>query len=363
MRLTIPNRVYSFSQEKQNVITAVLDLYKHYLYNGDAVKYARFKDSTEGKYEEKNELFNKLFKKQAVADAYLPEVAVNDKRVFSNPVVRNACFALVSDMLDVIIPQTLLSGFNVIADVATVGMGDTKHFKVPNNNIFNVNKVARGLRKTEPQRLYNGDAVMIPEPRMITIEESFEEMLMGKVDWGMLISRIAVSFETEITTEIYSTIYATYSGLDTNLKEAGYSQQAFVKLAQRIEALNRSKVVVMGTKSGLASILPTNDHLKQHLGAEYNTYGYIRNFMGVDLMEIPQAITPKTTDFAIADDTLYFFSLGTDKPVKIAVENGGMMFENMDPNASADNSYFYSIRKAWDTQVITSSKYGMMKIS
>jgi hypothetical protein len=167
MRLTIPNRVHSFSQEKQDVITASLDLYKHYLYAGDTVKYARFKDSAEGNYEEKNTLFNKLFVKQSVLNAYLPESAVADKRIFSNPAVRNASFALVSDILDTIIPQTVLSGFNVIADVSTVGMGATKHYKVPNNNIFDVNKVARGIRKTEPQRLYNGDAVLIPEPRMI----------------------------------------------------------------------------------------------------------------------------------------------------------------------------------------------------
>lgn len=364
MRLAIPERIFTFSQEKQDTIKAAVELYKHYLYNSNPTKYTAFAESAKGDYEEKNDKFNKLFKKQSVLSAYLPESALSEKHLFAKTAVREAAFALISDALDVIIPQVILEGYRGIAQTKVIGMGNTHHWKVPNNAIFSVSKVARGLRKVEPQRRYNGDTVAIPEPRMITIQENFEEILMGRVDWGMLINRIAISFETQITTEIYSAIAATYSGLDTNLKEAGFSQTGFTELAQRVEALNNgASVVVMGTKSALGNILPQNDFLKMSLGDEYNKVGYIRNYMGVDLMEVPQAITANTTNFAIANDELYFFSLGVDKPVKITMEDAGMTFENNDPNATADGSYFYSIRKAWDLQVITSAKYGIMKIN
>ena len=364
MRLSIPNRVFSFSEKKQDMITAAFDLYKHFLYTKDAKQYAMFSEVVKEKsYDEKNKLFNELFKEQIVESAYLPKDAINDKHLFHMQNVRAVSFALIAEVLDTILPQTLIESFNGIAQIDTIGLGNTKTYAVPNTHIFTVNKVSRGVRKTEPQRNYKGDYVLIPEPRMITIEENFEEILMGRVDWGSLISRMAASFEQKITTDIYTTIAGQYSSLDSNFKEAGYSQSAFIKLAQRIQACNQAGVTVMGTKVALGSILPTNDHLKQSLGAEYNTYGYVRDFMGVSLMEVPQRITPNTTNFSIADDELYFFSLGTDKPIKIAMEDGGMMFEVMDPNTSADNSYFQSIRKAWDLQVVTSSKYGIMKIA
>jgi hypothetical protein len=364
MRLSIPTRVLNFSQNEQDIIEAALDLYKHFLYNHDRKQFGMFSESANGmSYDEKNKLFNENFRKQVVKKAYLPETAINDKKIFQMSNVRSMSFALVAEILDTMLPQTMIESFRSIAQIDVIGFGNTKTYSVPNTAIFNVNKVSRGTRKTEPQRFYNGDAILIPEPRMITIEENFEEILMGKCDWGQLIMRAAVSFEQEITTDIYTTIAGEYSGLDTNFNEAGYSQTAFIKLAQRISACNRSNVTVMGTKAALGSILPTNDHLKQAVGDEYNRYGYIRNFMGVDLMEVPQTITPNTTDFAIADDELYFFSLGTDRPVKIAMEDGGMMFESMEAGAFADNSYYQSIVKGWDLDVITSSKYGIMKIA
>lgn len=364
MRIAIPERVFTFSQEKQDTITAAVELYKHFLYNSNPNKYVSFKESATGDYEAKNEKFNKLFKKQTVLSAYLPESALNDKNIFGKNAVREATFALISEALDVIIPQVVLDGFSPIARTKLIGMGNTHHWKVPNNTIFNVNKIARGLRKTEPQRRYNGDSIAIPEPRMITIEENFEEILMGKVDWGNLINMIALSFEKQITLEIYTAISATFSGLDTNLKETGFSQVGFTELADRVQALNNdAAVTVMGTKTALGNIMPQNDHLKQAIGDEYNKFGYIKNWMGVDIMEVPQAITVGTTNFAIANDELYFFSFGVDKPVKICMEDAGMSFENTDPSATADGSYFYSIRKAWDLQVVTSAKYGMMKIN
>jgi hypothetical protein len=364
MKLTLPQRAMLFSQEQKDILEAGLELYKHYLHDQDPVRYAKFSKSTQDmSYDEKNAEFNVAFRKAVMKRAYLPETAVEDKNIFKMKSVRDMAFVLVSEVLDTILPEVIIDSFRRVAEVSVIGKGNTKTFGVPNKKNFVVNKVSRGTRMTEPQRLYKGDSILIPEPRMITIKENFEEILMGRVDWGQLITRASESFEIEVTTEIYTTIANTYSTLETNFKEAGFSQSAFVSLAQRIEAMNRAGVVVMGTKVALQSILPSNDHLKEALGSEYNTYGYIRNFMGVDLMEIPQTITPNTTDFAISNNELYFFSLGTDKPIKMAMEDGGMMIESTDIATFADGTYFQSIQKAWDLAVITSAKHGIMRIA
>ena len=200
---------------------------------------------------------------------------------------------------------------------------------------------------------------------MITIDEDFEKILTGKVDWGQLIMKVSLSFQVALTTEIYDSILAQYtSGLPANFKEAGYSQTAFTKLAARVGAMNNNaKVICLGTKVALGNILPTNDYLKIALGDEYNSYGYVREFMGVDVMEIPQTITPNTDNFGISDDYVYFFSLSTDKPIKVAIEDSGMTFENMNPSNTADTSMFYSLVKSWDIAVLTTSAFGIMKVT
>lgn len=366
MRLELPNRVFSFSQEKQDIITAAIDLYKHYLYSTNNVKYSMFAETAKKakSYDEKNALFNEEFKKQVVKSAYLPEEAVNDKHIFKMKNIRDLSFALVAEVLDTILPQTMIESFNTIAEIRTVGNGNQAKFEVPNTHIFDVYKVARGTRQTIPQTNYKGDAFLTPEPRMLTIKANFEEIQLGKFDWGAMMINAAKAFEQDMTTEIYSTISNTYSTLGTDYKEAGFSQTAFNELKAKISGLNNgAPVVVMGTQIALSSVLPSNDYFKMDLGEEYNRYGYISNFQGTNLMEIPQRITPNTTDFAINNDELYFFSLGLDKPVKVAIEDGGMAFENMNNSAMADNSYFYSVRKSWDMGVITSAKYGIMKIA
>lgn len=355
-------RFRSFSAEDKDVVKAGIELYKHYLHNQGQTGYAEF--ATGESYESKHEKFNKAIMLQAVLSAGLPASRANDAKVFSKTAVREEVFALVSEVLDVVVPNTVLNDFYRLAEVKNVAWGDNLKFTVPNPNLFVVSKVSNGVRQAEPQRLYNADVVLTPETRMITIEEDFYRIVSGKVDWGMLIAKVAQSLETQISTDVYNSIFNTYATLDTNLKEAGFTTSAFVKLAQRVEALNRgARVVCMGTKTALGSVIPSDNYLKFPLGTEYNTMGYLGKFMGVEMLEIPQKITPNTLNFAIDDATLYFFSMAIDKPVKIGFEGETLIMQNTDMGANADMTFDYTIAKRYEAKVATSSRYGIMKIS
>ncbi|MBW3020716.1 hypothetical protein KY334_05445 [Candidatus Woesearchaeota archaeon] len=354
-------RFRSFSAEDKDVVKAGVELYKHYLHNQGRQGYAEF--ATGDSYETKHENFNKALMLQAVTNAGLPASKANDAKSFSKTAVREEAFALISEMLDVIVPNTVLTDFMRLAEVKNLAWGDNLKITVPNPNLFVVNKVSNGVRQTEPQRMYDSDMVLTPETRMITIEEDFYRIVAGKVDWGMLIAKVAQSLETQISVDVYTALFNTYSTLDSNLKEASFTQATFVKLAQRVEALNRgTKVYVMGTKAALATVIPSNDYFKFQLGADYNKLGYLGNFMGIDLLEIPQKITPSTLNFALADDKLYFFSMGLDRPVKIAFEGETLINQVTDFSANADMTYNYTIAKRYDVKVATSARYGIMHL-
>jgi len=355
-------RFRSFSAEEKDIVKAGVELYKHYLHNQGKKGYAEF--ATGDKYEEKHEKFNKALMLQAVKNANLPESKATDAKIFARTAVREEVFAMISEVLDVIIPNTVLNDFYRIAKTKNVAWGDSLKFTIPNPNLFVVSKVSAGVRQTEPQRLYNSDAVLLPETRMITIEEDFYRIVSNKVDWGMLIAKVAQSMETAISTDVYTAIFNTYSTLETNLKEASYTQATFVKLAQRVEALNNgAKVYAMGTKAALASVIPSDNDFKTQLGAEYTAMGYLGTFHGVDLLEIPQRITPSTTDFAIDDNTIYFFAMAGDKPVKIGFEGETLINTTTSQGANADMTFDYTLSKRFAVEVISSARYGIMKIS
>jgi hypothetical protein len=354
-------RYRSFSAEDKDVVKAGVELYKHYLHNQGRQGYAEF--ATGEGYESKHEKFNKAIMLQAVTNAGLPASKATDAKAFAKTSVREEVFALVSEVLDVIVPNTVLTDFYRLAETRNIAWGDSLKFTIPNPSLFVVSKVSNGVRQNEPQRLYEADMVLLPETRMITIEEDFYRIIAGKVDWGMLIARVAQSLETQISIDVYNAIFNTYGALDTNLKEASFTQTTFVKLAARVEALNRgTKVYVMGTKAALAGVIPSDNYFKFPLGEEYNKLGHLGNYMGIDLLEIPQKIAPNTLTFGIDDNTLYFFSMGLDKPVKIGFEGETLVNQVTDFAGNADLTYNYTISKRYDVKVATSARYGIMKV-
>lgn len=356
------NRFMSFSKEEKDVVQAGIDLYKHYLFvNKGKKEYAEF--AGEKSYEEKQKLFSESLIRESFKRAGVVNSGFSDSVMMRNPNVQWAMFSLVSEMLDVILPDTVLNSFYQFADIKNVAWGDNLKFTVPNPNLFVVSTFADGIRKAEPQRLYNSDVILNPIGRQITIEEDFYRVIANKVNWGDWVSRVAQSMETQISVDAYTALFNTYNNLSTNLKIAGYTQDAFTTLAQTVTALNRgANCVVFGTKVALGKILPTDSNLRFGLGADYVKRGYIEDFMGVSLFEIDQKAVPGSDSLAIDNNTLYFVAQGADKLMKIGFE-GETLITTADQTKNADMTFEYNIFKKYDIKVATSSRYGMMKLS
>src|SRR5690606_7301855 len=135
--------------------------------------------------------------------------------------------------------------------------------------------------------------------------------------------KCALAMEKELSIDVYKAINDTYATLPANFKEASFTDEGFVKLAQRVQAANGgARCVVFGTKLGLSKILPSNDYLKMQLGVNYYRMCYISTFMGVDLFEIAHKLDDSAGDYSIAleYDKLYFISIVVQKLVNIGYE-------------------------------------------
>lgn len=356
-----------FSKDEKDVVKAGVELYKHYLYLNK--KDSRYAEYAQGKsYEEKEKLFTESliresFKRAGVSSS--PDFS-NDV-MMRNPSVQWAMFALISESLSVIIPSTVIDNFGQFAEVRNVGWGDNLKFTIPNSNLFVVSKLGNGIRRGEPQRIYNGELILTPTLREVTIQEDFYRILAGKVNWGDWITRIALSIDTQISTDVYTTFYNSYSTLNANFKEAAFDKEAFVKLGQRVEAANRgARVSVFGTRIALSKVIPDADFAKVGfgLGADYIRMGYLANFMGFDLYMLDQRIKPNDPDynFSLADDALYFVSTGVDTPVKIGFEGNVLINSSVQHGVNADNTVDHNVQYMWETALVSSAKHGIMKV-
>ena len=355
-------RFLSFSKEEKNIVEAGVDLYKHYLYAyKDKKEYAE--SAKNGSYEEKSKVYTESLQDEAIKRSGLSLSGFSRDRLLLNPSVKWSAFELISETLDIIIPQTVLDDFYKIAEVRTGNFGDNFLFHVPSSQLFTVSKTGNGINFGQPQKLYSADMPLTPVPRSIDIEEDYYRVLCGKVNFGEWVTRVALSFETQLSIDVYNAFNNTFASLPTQLKVAGYNETALMNLAATVEAANNgAKPVLMGTKVALGKILPSNDYLKVELGEMYNTLGYVSNFRGYDAIVIPQKLKPNSLDLAIDDNSIYVVSLGISKAIKIAFE-GQTLITETNPQDRADNTIAQHVQKSYEVGVITSSKYGILHIA
>lgn len=370
MKKLLPsNRFTSFSAKGQHIIAAGLDLYKHYLYNTNKDRYSKYSENAQNglSYEEKEKTFNKNLIDEAIRQTGL-NIEVTQSTFARHTVVRDSLFALVSEVLATIIPETILDQFANFAEVRNVAWGDNLNFRVPTPGLFVVSKLSNGQRIGEPQRLYDSNYILTPVNHDVTIQEDLYRVLTGQLNWGEWITRIGISVQTAITTEIYAKLTNSYDNLNASFKETGFDMDSFVQLAQRVSAANMgAKAVVFGTQVALSKVIPSADFSKYPylgIGEEWAREGFMTRFAGVDMFLIDQRLVANDPNynFAISDDMLYVISVGTDKPVKIGFE-GEPIVNQLQPQQTADSTFVYSYQHRWAADLITSAKYGLIKLA
>lgn len=357
----IPNNVVMFANGKLDLYEAWSDYFNHYR----AITFKANVDYDNSiSFEEKTKRLHNAIEERIAEIAGVNNTSFSDAVWRTNPNYRWATFAVIGSMIDMVIPDVVANDFMQFAEVRNGGFGDNFVFDIASSDLFIVTKSANGKRHTSAQKQFTGQTVLIPEPRMVTVEEDLYRILCGKRNLAEYTMKCALAMEKELSIDVYKAINDTYATLPANFKEASFTDEGFVKLAQRVQAANGgARCVVFGTKLALSKILPANDYLKMQLGEAYNRMGYLSTFMGVDLFEIPQKIDDTAGDysFALEDDKLYFISTGVQKLVKIGFEGETITITD-GQYANANLTQATTLIKRWGVGVATNAKYGIMDV-
>ncbi len=379
---SMPIKATFANDKEQTLVESLVELGKYKLYAvhkantsgasigshvlaGRSAMFSGMDDSFD--YAENNKLaLEKLVKYSAESAGIVNEVeTLKSPRTRSNPMFSNKFFGVISQALPPIITATVNYMFMTVSDVRNIGWGDTQHFKVASKDIFTVNRIGKNIKRGAIQRIYSEDITLNPEFKEVTVGMDWYQVVSGRFDIGEWMYRVGLAFTTDITTNVYNNIDASFATLPTPLQVAGaFTDSAFIQLAQRVKAANGNlPVTAMGTMISLANVLPSNDYLKMELGGEYASIGYLGRYKGVNLLEVPQVLKPGTVnttlDFAIDNTRLYFFSMDADKPVKVVFE-GEAITKEEDGMQSADGQITVTIQNAYASTVASASVYGIM---
>ena len=345
-----------------DLLVAFQDYFNHY--HGKTGKFDERVSLTE-----KKAMIDKSVKFQIGKLANVGSVEGIDPMMLATaPQYQWATFAVVGAMVDAVLPEALIDSIGMYTELKFMGFGDSANYRIKPRDLFVVSKGGKNNLTTEVKKQYDGNATIVPEFRDITVASSLYRVLTGEEDMAEFAMKAAKSLEAQMTYDAYTAFATAMDALPTSganaLKVAGYTQTAVVNLCQKVTAWNGGKqAVIVGTKAALASVLPANANFRYTLESDYVKIGYVKEFAGYTVIELPQ-IADYTTEFGLklADNRLWVVSPSSDKLIKGAVE--GSMLSLVSPyENNADLTQTTTMKKSYGFAVITSSIAGVVTLS
>jgi len=323
----------------------------------------RREDGTLITFDEKEAQMNAALRREIMRHANIANVDTFPlEQMVTNPNVSWATFAVINQLVDLILPDTIINSIGAYTDVRTVDWGDNMAFDVKPRDLFVVSKAGRHMRQGEVHKQYNGQITVTPELRLLTVGVSLFKVLAGKESLAEFVAKVVRSLETEMTRDAYTVFNTAMGNLassgDAQLLYAGYTQENLVALAQKVTAWNGgAKAVVVGTPLALLSVLPSDANYRYTLESDYVRMGYINTISGYDVLSIPQVADYRTEFKVLLDDTrLYVLSPSAGKIVKLVIE--GSTMSNVDSNfQNANLTQNATMYKSWGSAVNFAETY------
>lgn len=320
--------------------------------------------------DEMNKSINKVFALEVAKQSgmALPTDLNNKtevKRYSMNPMVRFFANQIQDVMIDMILPETLLTGsLKYFADMRFADLGDSIKFDIKSNSLFTVSKAGNRQRTTNQQKTFRTTVTMTGDNHEITVGTTLFEILTGQSYIAEEVMKVARSIETAMLFEAYDAFTTSMNALSGNLAVANYSENSLITLCETVTAYNQGrKAVIIGTPVALKSVLPKNDNYRYFLNDDYVKLGHLPTFNTYDVLPMEQVANPyDATPYALKlDDTkIYVVSPASDKIVKIGVFGG--TFSHQDNSYdNANKSIENTTEKAWNVATVTNSIGGVVK--
>lgn len=291
----ITNRIMQFAGGEQMLAPYVqfLDYWKHYQSLNDKSRTWDFQKTRENgtniTFDEKERQMNAALKREILRHAGVAHFdSFPLEQWVTNPMISWATFAVVNQLVDMVLPDSILNSIGLYTDMRQIDFGDSASFEIKPRDLFVVSKAGRGMRQGEVHRQFDGQVTIVPTLRELTVQVSLYKVLSGKESLADFVAKVIRSLESEMARDAYTTFNTAMSALsttgDTKLQYAGYSQSDLITLAQKVGAWNGgAKPVVIGTPVALLSVLPSDANYRYTLESDYVRIGYINTMATYDI--------------------------------------------------------------------------------
>lgn len=192
--------------------------------------------------------------------------------------------------------------------------------------------------------------------------------MAGRVDWATFVQKIYEAFDKKMNDMLYSAVMAAGEKIVPKsqfVKTGSLSTDAVITLVDDIQRATGEEVVIMGTKAALSKLNALEDiqWVSDDMKNERHTTGKIGIFMGVKLVEIPQAYAPNTTESVLVDNAkLLFMPVGENRFIKLYNEGEAQVKEVSDGTTNMDGTMEYEYQMKMGVATIIGKKFGVWTI-
>lgn len=313
------------------------------------------------------------------APATYQDFLTNSRDYFNNPFFLRTLSGIVNDIVRPMLPFVLSNAVGELGHVEYVPLGQTMEIDVTSNEIFMFQDSSWGASRSVPENtLYNATITLNPTPRTASVTAKWYQLVGNDADFGLWLNALYAG--------MYSKIMALWNGAmnaaandakytPSFLQFATYNAENFNKAVELISAINHvnsNQVMVYGSRSALAKLLPTGTAqdaaLTYGLGSEWMRNGYLGTIQGVPAFELLNAVVPGTQnttgDLVLNDNQVY---LAARKgvgyaPIYIGMEEGTPITLEMTPDRTADMTLNVNVTASLDVKPVFGSKLAVISL-
>jgi len=369
--MKVPSSVVKFAAGNMDLFMQFRDYWNHWknLNGNKNLEFATTDSNGQAlSFDEKESLMNKALIKEVIRRSgivYASEVSL--EQWFNHPAVRYETFAIVSAMVDMILPESVIDTIGLYTDVRTIGWGDSASFTIKPRDLFVVSKAGHAQRSSEVRKQFNGQVTVIPEWHEITVSVSLYKVLSGAESLADFTAKAVRSIETRMTLDAYNCFATAMAALpstsDTGLLNAGYTQAILTRICESVTAWNQgAKAIIAGTRLALANVLPTDANYRYTLDDPYAKLGYVPSAFGFDILMLPQVADITTPwGLALSNSALWIVSPSSQKIVKLVLE-GNTLSNTTGAFDLADLSQNTVLYKSWGVAIATGATAGIITL-
>lgn len=277
----------------------------------------------------------------------------------------------VFEVIEETVENLLVSGwgenpfFQQFVEMKSMADGDTNIFYTPDEVILTVAEVSGNHHDLFRQRLGGGKSFSVKTSWYgVKIYTEYELFMAGRVDWATFVQKIYEAFDKKMNDMLYSAVMAAGEKIVPKsqfVKTGSLTTEAVITLVDDIQRATGEEVVIMGTKAALSALNALEDvqWRSEKMKDERHTTGKIGVFMGITLVEIPQAYAPNTTASTLVDNKkLLFMPVGENKFIKLYNEGEAQVREVSDGTTNMDGTMEYEYQMKMGVATIISKLFG-----